>query len=256
MTLKQYRGAKLAIVMILAAVFGQSIVRENFFLPIALLAAGVLIMFFLRQRVGKNEIIADERDYQVGGKAALLAIQIYSWIAVVSMFAFYSQKSVDPIFEAMGMVLAFSTTILLLLYALIFRYYHKFKFTDKSFLYTLAVLTLFIVLAVVGLRLFSGPEDTWICDNGQWVRHGHPDAPMPVTECGEKGEAENVAWLDIKAAVENCEVKSVMQTHSQEVTAVLKDGRELQAVEDNIDDIFAVVLKNKDKCGDIVMSTE
>ena len=256
MTLKQYRGAKLTIVIILAAAFGQSIVRENFFLPLALLAAGALIMFWLRQRVGKNEIIADERDYHVGGKAALLAIQIYSWIAVVSMFAFYSQKSVDPVFEAMGMVLAFSTTILLLLYSLIFRYYHKFKFSDKSFLYILAVITLFIILAIAGLRIFSGPEDTWMCDNGEWVKHGHPNAPMPEIECGQKGQMENVSWNDIKAAVENCEVKSVMQTHSREVTAVLKDGRELKAIEENIDDIFNVIAENKNKCGDIIMATE
>jgi len=185
MTLKQYRWAKLAIVIVLAGAFGQSIIRENFFLPIALLAVGILIMFWSRQRLGKNEILADERDYQVGGKAALLTIQIYSWVAVISMFAFYSQKSVDPVFEAMGMVLAFSTTILLLLYALIFRYYHKFKFSDKGFIYTLAVIVLFIVLAVAGLRLFFSQEDTWICDDGQWVQHGHPYASMPESSCDD-----------------------------------------------------------------------
>lgn len=38
------------------------------------------------------------------------------------------------------------------------------------------------VLIVVNLRFFSG-EDDWICDNGKWVQHGHPDAPMPTEQC-------------------------------------------------------------------------
>jgi len=254
MTYKQYRGAKLAVVMVLAFVFAQSIIRENFFLPVALLAIGALVMIFLRRRL--DGVVADERDYQIGGKAAILAIQIYSWLAVIGMFAFYSQKSVDQSFEAMGMILAFSTTILLLLYALIYRYYDKFKFSDKGFIYTFLVLIFFVVMAVAGLRLFSGPEDTWLCDNGQWIQHGHPSAPQPKIGCAEKGAKENVAWQDIVDTLNNCEVASVMQTHAQEVFATLKDGRQLATTEENIDDIFSVVLDNKEKCGDIEMITE
>jgi len=33
------------------------------------------------------------------------------------------------------------------------------------------------------LRLVSGPEDTWICQNGQWVKHGNPSAAMPTALC-------------------------------------------------------------------------
>lgn len=33
------------------------------------------------------------------------------------------------------------------------------------------------------VRLVSGPEDTWICQNGQWVKHGNPSAAMPTTLC-------------------------------------------------------------------------
>ncbi len=46
-----------------------------------------------------------------------------------------------------------------------------------------------IVAALIALVLFvrfglGGNEDTWLCDNGQWVRHGNPSAPMPATSCG------------------------------------------------------------------------
>lgn len=31
--------------------------------------------------------------------------------------------------------------------------------------------------------LFGGPEDSWICDHGQWVKHGNPKTPMPQVDC-------------------------------------------------------------------------
>ena len=58
------------------------------------------------------------------------------------------------------------------------------------------ILIIFIVLillvgAWVGLRfVIGGPEDTWICDNGQWVKHGNPRAPMPREECGQQVNIE------------------------------------------------------------------
>ncbi len=43
------------------------------------------------------------------------------------------------------------------------------------------------LLLGVGLTLFvlrfSSPEDTWICQDGQWVKHGAPIAPKPTTPC-------------------------------------------------------------------------
>lgn len=41
-----------------------------------------------------------------------------------------------------------------------------------------------VVAAVVLLAIrFFSPEDTWICDNGQWVKHGNPSAAKPTTAC-------------------------------------------------------------------------
>lgn len=46
---------------------------------------------------------------------------------------------------------------------------------------------------IIGLILFvgslillfflRGPEDRWMCENGEWVQHGHPSADKPVKEC-------------------------------------------------------------------------
>lgn len=54
-----------------------------------------------------------------------------------------------------------------------------------------AVLVL-IFVAIVAIRFFlGGDEDTWICQNGVWVKHGNPSQPMPETGCGEQGRESN-----------------------------------------------------------------
>ncbi|MGB6881870.1 MAG: hypothetical protein WBD86_01015 [Microgenomates group bacterium] len=46
----------------------------------------------------------------------------------------------------------------------------------------------FVVIVVLGaLRLLvGGGEDTWLCVDGEWVRHGVPSAPKPESGCGEE----------------------------------------------------------------------
>jgi len=52
-----------------------------------------------------------------------------------------------------------------------------------------------IIVAVVILCLWlflrfviGGPEDTWICVDNEWVKHGAPSAAMPTEPCGENNE--------------------------------------------------------------------
>lgn len=46
---------------------------------------------------------------------------------------------------------------------------------------------LFLLFGILGfLRMVvGGGEDTWICVEGEWVKHGVPSAPKPETPCGE-----------------------------------------------------------------------
>lgn len=63
-------------------------------------------------------------------------------------------------------------------------------------------------------------------------------------------------WEKIKNAIYGCEVESVFQNHSNEVTAKLKDGNKIEAIEPNIDDVFDIVNEARNKCGEITMATE
>jgi uncharacterized membrane protein len=123
MTLKSFKAAQIAIAIIIAVVIGQSIVFKNYYLPFAVIAVGMLVMLVLRRRV--KDVIADERDYQIGGRSALLTLQIYSWIAVVVMLVFYSFRDTDIIYGTVAATLAFSTCALMLLYSVIFKIYIK-----------------------------------------------------------------------------------------------------------------------------------
>jgi len=46
-------------------------------------------------------------------------------------------------------------------------------------------LLIFIVIVLLGLRFLSGPEDSWVCDRGEWVRHGNPESSPPNKFCDQ-----------------------------------------------------------------------
>lgn len=41
-----------------------------------------------------------------------------------------------------------------------------------------------------GMRFLDGSEDDWICQNGEWVKHGHPDSAKPTSLCGDDKKTE------------------------------------------------------------------
>jgi hypothetical protein len=56
-------------------------------------------------------------------------------------------------------------------------------FMRKIYIMLIALLAIFMLF--VGIRIFSS-EDTWICENGDWVRHGNPAASMPLELCEQR----------------------------------------------------------------------
>ncbi len=49
----------------------------------------------------------------------------------------------------------------------------------------MAIIVIVLLAALLAVRfLIGGDEDTWLCENGVWVEHGHPSAPMPSAACG------------------------------------------------------------------------
>lgn len=48
--------------------------------------------------------------------------------------------------------------------------------------YIIAAAVIVLLGIIFSLRLLSG-EDDWICENGQWTKHGNPSAEKPETPC-------------------------------------------------------------------------
>lgn len=56
----------------------------------------------------------------------------------------------------------------------------------RKIILAVAIIVFFLVWFILVARLLvGGGEDTWICDEGKWVMHGRPRAPMPEKECLE-----------------------------------------------------------------------
>lgn len=136
------------LVIALAMLFSQAIIYKNFYLAIGLLIVASLLVYSMRKSV--KEIMADERDYEQGGKAALLAMQIYCYAGVIAMFALKSQSYINATYDIVANTLAFSICIFMLLYAFIYRLKSKGKFWDGWTIYTFIILVVFLALAIMG----------------------------------------------------------------------------------------------------------
>lgn len=67
----------------------------------------------------------------------------------------------------------------------------------------LAFVGLFIIMVATAVILkTSSPEDNWICQNGTWVKHGNPLAPMPTGTCKD-GEQANPPKTQEETALPN-----------------------------------------------------
>jgi len=125
MTLKQYNFVRIVVAMFLAALVGQAVILNNFYLAGAAVLIAIGLIILTKRRV--KEVIADERDYEIAGKAARWSLTIFSAIGSIAVLVLMSLRQKDPVFEAIGAVLAYSICALLLLNSLIFGYLNRYE---------------------------------------------------------------------------------------------------------------------------------
>lgn len=181
MTAKRFNLYRILIAAILGAIFSVSIVANNFILPIISVIMAVGLMYMLKKNV--KEVLEDERDYEISGRAAKYAMGIYSYLMLVVILILFIGRANNPLFETIASILAYSVCSLIIFYSFIFKYLQSDSplKKNKALLIFLAVIIGLLVI-MFNVRLLSG-EDNWICDNGQWVKHGQPSTPMPIQPC-------------------------------------------------------------------------
>ncbi|PIT88539.1 MAG: hypothetical protein COU29_02045 [Candidatus Magasanikbacteria bacterium CG10_big_fil_rev_8_21_14_0_10_36_32] len=55
----------------------------------------------------------------------------------------------------------------------------------KKILFFIIFLTIVGLVVLISRFVVGGDEDSWICVENQWVKHGQPTTPMPSESCGE-----------------------------------------------------------------------
>ena len=98
----------------------------------------------------------------------------------------------------------------------------------------IVIIIAIVILAAVwlGIRfIIGGPEDTWICENGQWVKHGQPSAPKPTTPCGTTKNINNNinANLNTNKTNTNTQVNTNRQTTGNIIVSEPKPNNEVSS---------------------------
>jgi len=60
------------------------------------------------------------------------------------------------------------------------------SFMKKKFYILLTSLLSVFAIVFVLRFVIGGDEDIWLCEDGEWVKHGQPASDHPSTGCGEK----------------------------------------------------------------------
>ena len=107
----------------LAIAISITVATNNYILAIIAISIALTVSLIARRTV--KEILADERDYQLSGKAATLSINIFSVIASIIALALMFQRYSNPNYLIIGYTLSYSTCFLMLAYSVIFKYYAK-----------------------------------------------------------------------------------------------------------------------------------
>ncbi len=112
------------IAFVIGAVVAVSVIFDNWVIPLAVILAGTVTLFFVRRRV--KEIITDERTYTISGKASRLTLGIAiigMALAGVILLAI-SRDGSDTLFQT-GIGLEFGACALMIINSLAYNYYSR-----------------------------------------------------------------------------------------------------------------------------------
>lgn len=149
MTAKQFQLIRIIVVILLALMFSFAYVINNLILSLSLILMGILTLFLLRKRV--DEVMIDEMVHTISGKAALAAIQIYSWLAIIVMLAANSVAQTNLVYAVIGNTLAFSVCALMMIYSAAYYFLAKSSWKDPKFIFSAILALIFIVIFILGI---------------------------------------------------------------------------------------------------------
>jgi len=125
MTKKQYLICRLIVSFLTAMFVAISMVKNNYIVPLLVIVAGMSLLYSCRKKV--QDVLADERDYQVAGKSARYVLYFYSFIgAITSMILFVVAKD-NTVLMLLANFLAYSICLLMIVNSMIFKWLNSRK---------------------------------------------------------------------------------------------------------------------------------
>jgi len=123
MTKKAFSIYRIIAVIIVTIIVSISINYGNWYLPVISIMASWLFLYTLRRKV--KEVIADERDCIIAGKASGLAMKIYISFSVIIGMILYSTGKENEILFNIATTLLYSACFLMIFYAVLFKIYER-----------------------------------------------------------------------------------------------------------------------------------
>lgn len=121
MTKKTYLIYRILTVLVVSIITSISVNTGNWYLLVVILITAWIFLSALKRKV--KDVLVDERDYQIAGKASLHAMTIFNMIAVTAGLILYISGKDDPVLFSIGNVLVYSACFLMFLYAVLFKIY-------------------------------------------------------------------------------------------------------------------------------------
>jgi uncharacterized membrane protein len=124
MNRQKYTRCRMIITMAIVAVVGWSVAVGNVVLPIAAVVAGMALIYLCKSRVA--EVVEDELVYRISEKASSMAMRVFG-LSMALIGAVLIALSVNgcPAFKQVGLTLAFSVCVLLILHLFFYGYYSR-----------------------------------------------------------------------------------------------------------------------------------
>lgn len=119
MTKKTFTIYKIIAVIVAAIATSISVKNGNWYLPLTFLVTGWVFLFALKSRV--KEVITDERDYQLAGKASIYTMTTYNVIALIVGLILYVSEKDNVVLFSVGNTLIYSACFLMFLYAILLK---------------------------------------------------------------------------------------------------------------------------------------
>ncbi|MBN1763102.1 MAG: DUF2178 domain-containing protein [Methanomicrobia archaeon] len=124
MNIKQFRLCKMFIGIVIGIVTSWSVAEGEFFVPIAVVAIGLVLMQLCKSRV--TEVMEDELIHRLNEKASYMTLRVSLLpMAVLGAVFIALSKSGSPVLKEIGLTLAFLVCALLILHLSFYSYYGR-----------------------------------------------------------------------------------------------------------------------------------